>query len=157
MIAGSIIASIENAPDAAQLGAEKTDDDDKEAEADYSEEAAYMNGEYKMILRLMSVLTHGKEAKRIADKAIDVMSGRNLNRIGINYAYRYAMLIVLTAYLLEVKEMKERVEQAGGAAPAETPVADSEVMDAMGHIRPFAEWLKGKREIRTVLGRQTLD
>lgn len=32
-------------------------------------------GEYKMILRLMSVLTHGKEAKRIADKAIDVMSG----------------------------------------------------------------------------------
>lgn len=66
------------------------------------------------------------------------------------------MLIVLTAYLLEVKEMKERVGQAGGAAP-QTPVADSEVMDARGHIRPFAEWLKGKREIRTVLGRQTLD
>ncbi|KAJ9126445.1 hypothetical protein QFC24_002188 [Naganishia onofrii] len=181
MIAGSIIASIESAPDATQLGAEKTEDDKEEAEADYSEEAAYMNGEYKMILRLMSVLTHGKEAKRIADKAIDVMSGvqnlrqaiydyklkidacepgsakqRNLNRIGINYAYRYAMLIVLTAYLLEVKEMKERVGQAGEPAP-ETPVADSEVMDAKGHIRPFAEWLKGKREIRTVLGRQTLD
>jgi hypothetical protein len=28
-----------------------------------------------MILRLMSVLTHGKEAKRITDEAIDIMSG----------------------------------------------------------------------------------
>lgn len=37
--------------------------------------ALLVTGEYKMILRLMSVLTHGKEAKRIADKAIDVMSG----------------------------------------------------------------------------------
>jgi hypothetical protein len=44
MIAGSIIASIESAPDATQLGAEKTEDDKEEAEADYSEEAAYMNG-----------------------------------------------------------------------------------------------------------------
>jgi hypothetical protein len=31
------------------------------------------------------------------------------------------------------------------------------VLDGQGRIRPFAEWLKNKREIRTVLARQTLD
>lgn len=40
-----------------------------------------------MILRLMSVLTHGKEAKRIADKAIDVMAGvQNLRQAIYEYA-----------------------------------------------------------------------
>lgn len=152
-----------------------------------------------MILRLMSVLTHGKEAKRIADKAIDIMSGvqnlrqaiyeyvksvnstavadghpssyklkidacepgsakqKALNRIGINYAYRYAMLIVLTAYLLEVKEIKDRKADGDAAGNGGPDVTDDEVMDAEGHIRPFAQWLKNKREIRTALARQTLD
>jgi hypothetical protein len=79
-----------------------------------------------------------------------------LNRIGINYAYRYAMLIVLTAYLLEVKASKSR--KAGAVAgDGGLDVTDDEVIDAQGRIRPFAEWLKNKREIRTVLARQTLD
>jgi hypothetical protein len=82
---------------------------------------------------------------------------RNLNRIGINYAYRYAMLIVLTAYLLEVKAIKGRLAAGNEAAGVDQPVTDAEVMDAEGKIRPFAEWLKNKREIRTVLARQTLD
>jgi hypothetical protein len=80
-----------------------------------------------------------------------------LNRIGINYAYRYAMLIVLTAYLLEVKAIKNRMSSEHAGDDASQPVTDAEVMDAEGNIRPFAEWLKNKREIRTVLARQTLD
>lgn len=114
-----------------------------------------------MILQLTTVLAHGKEAKLIADRAVDRMSGvqnlrsaiydykvkidalprsggdspkrRDLTRIGINYAYRYAMLIILTAYLLEEKHV------------------------GMGQLGPFAEWLKEKREIKGVLSRQTLD
>ena len=42
-----------------------------------------------MILRLMSVLTHGKEAKRIADKAIDIMAGvQNLRQAIYEYVSR---------------------------------------------------------------------
>lgn len=113
-----------------------------------------------MILHIVSVLAHGKEAKRIADRAIDAMSGvqnlreaiydyklkmdagdpksskyRELKTRGINYAFRYAMLIVLTAYLLEKKEE----ELSGEMSP------------------PFNVWLKDKREIKTVLARQALD
>lgn len=111
-----------------------------------------------MILQLTTVLAHGKEAKIIADRAVDRMAGvqnlraaiydykvkidaaprdsakyRDLTRIGINYAYRYAMLIILTAYLLEEKYV------------------------GSGKLGPFAQWLKEKREIRGVLSRQTLD
>lgn len=67
------------------------------------------------------------------------------------------MLIVLTAYLLEVKAIKGRLAGGHAAAGINQPVTDAEVMDAKGNIRPFAEWLKNKREIRTVLARQTLD
>lgn len=41
MIAGAIIASIDEATDAAQLGADKKEESE---DADFSEEAAYMNG-----------------------------------------------------------------------------------------------------------------
>lgn len=121
-----------------------------------------------MILQLISVLSHGKEAKIITDRAVDVMSGvqnlraaiydsklkidaapsdtdsarakkKELSRVGINYAYRYAMLIILTAYLLEEKE-----RAAGKNGEEKT-------------MPPFATWLEEKREIRGVLSRQTLD
>ena len=38
-----------------------------------SEEEAYLNGEYKTILQLVGVLSHGKIAKRLTDRAIDLM------------------------------------------------------------------------------------
>lgn len=34
-----------------------------------------VSGEYKMVLQLVSVLLHGREAKLIADRAADVISG----------------------------------------------------------------------------------
>ena len=80
-----------------------------------------------------------------------------LNRIGINYAYRYAMLIVLTAYLLEVKASRDRKANVTAGDSGGPGATDDEVIDADGHIRPFAQWLKNKREIRTALARQTLD
>lgn len=80
-----------------------------------------------------------------------------LNRIGINYAYRYAMLIVLTAYLLEVKTSRDRKANATAEGSSGPSATDDEVIDGDGHIRPFAQWLKNKREIRTALARQTLD
>lgn len=38
-----------------------------------SEEEAYIQGEYKTILQLVGVLSHGRAAKRLADRAIDLM------------------------------------------------------------------------------------
>jgi len=38
------------------------------------EEEAYLRGEYKIILQLVGVLSYGKVAKRVTDKAIDAMA-----------------------------------------------------------------------------------
>jgi hypothetical protein len=50
------------------------------------EEEAYLRGEYKIILQLVGVLSYGKVAKRLADKAIDVMSDvQNLRKAIFEY------------------------------------------------------------------------
>ncbi|TFY62986.1 hypothetical protein EVJ58_g3511 [Rhodofomes roseus] len=114
-----------------------------------SEEEAYLQGEYKTILQLVSVLSHGKMAKRLTDRAIDLMQDvqnlrkaiydyklkvnacekgsskqRKLMDIGINYLYRYGTLIVFANYLIEMKEGGESRTQA-----------------------TFPDWLKERREI----------
>ncbi|EMD34003.1 hypothetical protein CERSUDRAFT_117523 [Gelatoporia subvermispora B] len=122
-----------------------------------SEEEAYLQGEYKTILQLVGVLSHGKLAKRLTDRAIDLMQDvqnlrkavydyklkvnacekgsakqRKLMDLGVNYLYRYGTLIVFANYLIEMKE---------GQAPEVT----------------FPTWLRERREITTLLGRRSLD
>ncbi|KZW02890.1 hypothetical protein EXIGLDRAFT_730985, partial [Exidia glandulosa HHB12029] len=114
----------------------------------FSEEQAYLHGEYKSILQLVGVLSHGKLAKRLTDDAMDAMQDvQNLRKaiydyklkadasapgsakhksamdVGLNYLYRYGTIIAFANYLLE----RER--------------------------RPFAEWLAEHREIGRILGR----
>ncbi|KAI0784287.1 inositol hexakisphosphate-domain-containing protein [Abortiporus biennis] len=122
-----------------------------------SEEEAYLQGEYKTILHLVGVLTHGKIAKQLTDRAIDLMQDvqnlrkaiydyklkidtcekgsakqRKLFSVGINYLYRYGTLIVFANYLMEMQE---------GEGP--------EVK--------FSEWLRERREITALLSRRSLD
>ncbi|KAI0768012.1 inositol hexakisphosphate-domain-containing protein [Trametes elegans] len=122
-----------------------------------SEEEAYLQGEYKVILQLVSVLSHGKLAKRLTDRAIDQMQDvqnlrkaiydyklkvdacekgsakqRKLMNIGVNYLYRYGTLIVFANYLIEMREGK------------------SEEVS-------FPAWLQERREITMLLGRRSLD
>ncbi|KAL1753037.1 inositol hexakisphosphate-domain-containing protein [Schizophyllum commune] len=121
-----------------------------------SEEEAYLQGEYKTILQLVGVLSHGKAAKRLTDRAIDLMqdvqnlrkaiydyklkteacekgSGkeRKLRDVTINYLYRYGTLIVFANYLIEMKETSAGVT--------------------------FPVWLAEHREIAKLLGRRSLD
>ncbi|KAL7279008.1 hypothetical protein ACG7TL_006840 [Trametes sanguinea] len=121
-----------------------------------SEEEAYLQGEYKVILQLVGVLSHGKLAKRLTDRAIDQMQDvqnlrkaiydyklkveacekgsakhRKLMDIGVNYLYRYGALIVFANYLIEMREGKEEVS--------------------------FPAWLEERREITMLLGRRSLD
>ncbi|KAF9466586.1 inositol hexakisphosphate-domain-containing protein [Collybia nuda] len=121
-----------------------------------SEEEAYLQGEYKTILQLVGVLSHGKVAKRLTDRAIDLMQDvqnlrkaiydyklkteacekgsskeRKFRRITVNYLYRYGTLIVFANYLIE-----RRISSS-----SET----------------FPEWLLEHREIIKLLERSSLD
>ncbi|KAN0134590.1 Inositol hexakisphosphate domain containing protein [Lactarius tabidus] len=122
-----------------------------------SEEEAYLQGEYKIILQLVGVLSHGKTAKQLADGAIDLMQDvQNLRKavydnklklgtcekgstkynklfnLAANYLYRYGVLIVFANYL---------IERRFGEASQDT----------------FPEWLAEHREITKLLGRRSLD
>lgn len=122
-----------------------------------SEEEAYLQGEYKIILQLVGVLSHGKVAKCLTDRAIDLMQDvqnlrkaiydyklkteackkgsakeLNLRNIAVNYLYRYGTLIVFANYLIEARERGE-------------PMAT------------FPEWLLEHREITKLLERKSLD
>ncbi|KDR78950.1 hypothetical protein GALMADRAFT_244621 [Galerina marginata CBS 339.88] len=123
-----------------------------------SEEEAYLAGEYKTILQLVGVLSHGKIAKRLTDRAVDLMQDvqnlrkaiydyklkvdacekgstkeQKLRNITVNYLYRYGALIVFANYLIEMRER--------GEAPEVT----------------FPDWLHERREITKLLGRRSLD
>ncbi|KAG1872156.1 inositol hexakisphosphate-domain-containing protein [Suillus subluteus] len=122
-----------------------------------SEEQAYRQGEYKTILQLVGVLSHGKIAKRLTDRAIDLMQDvqnlrksiydyklkvealekgsaqRKLMNVAVNYLYRYGTLIVFANYLIEIREMQGR------------------------ETRGFSDWLREHREIAKLLGRRSLD
>jgi len=122
-----------------------------------SEEEAYLAGEYKTILQLVGVLSHGKTAKWLTDRAIDLMQDvqnlrkaiydyklkvdacergslkeQKLRNITVNYLYRYGTLIVFANYLIEVQEEE-------------------------GPQVTFPEWLQEHREITKLLGRRSLD
>ncbi|KAK2460946.1 hypothetical protein APHAL10511_007416 [Amanita phalloides] len=122
-----------------------------------SEEEAYQQGEYKTILQLVGVLSHGKIAKRLTDRAIDLMQDvqnlrkaiydyklkvqalekgsakeRKLHAITVNYLYRYGALIAFANYLIEMGE-------------------------SQGPDVTFPEWLREHREITNLLERRSLD
>ncbi|TFY82418.1 hypothetical protein EWM64_g1600 [Hericium alpestre] len=122
-----------------------------------SEEEAYLQGEYKIILQLVGVLSHGKVAKRLTDRAVDLMQDvqnlrkaiydnklkvevcekgslkhKKLFNLAVNYLYRYGTLIVFANYLIE-----------------HTEDATSE--------RTFPEWLSEHTEITKLLGRRSLE
>ena len=51
-----------------------------------SEEEAYLAGEYKTILKLLAVLSHGKLSKRLTDRAVDLMQDvQNLRKAIYEY------------------------------------------------------------------------
>ncbi|KAJ6561916.1 inositol hexakisphosphate-domain-containing protein [Mycena capillaripes] len=123
-----------------------------------SEEEAYLQGEYKTILQLVGVLSYGKLAKRLADRAIDLMQDvQNLRKAiydyklkvdacekgtvkeeklrngAVNYLYRYGSLIVFANYLIGLQSKRDEPQTT------------------------FTDWLKEHREITNLLGRRSLD
>ncbi|KAG8953141.1 hypothetical protein FRC04_003089 [Tulasnella sp. 424] len=165
MVAASLIATVSAYDMTKDAGSESPEENESPGNLpgflfegqEGSEEEAYLQGEYKTILQLVGVLSHGKVAKRLTDMAIDQMEGvQNLRRaifdykvkveacepgsvkqkklmdVGVNYLYRYGTLIVLANYLIERRQDEN---QEGD----------------------FAVWLNTHREITTLLGRRNLD
>ncbi|KAI8336649.1 inositol hexakisphosphate-domain-containing protein [Chlamydoabsidia padenii] len=144
----------------------------------YDERERYLNGEYKIILQLVSVLTYGKLAKRLTDQAINMCDHmQNLRRaiydyrlrmesmedrqsrkffttreVGLNYLVRYFYLIVFADYLLE--------EVASPTCSMETKDSVEEDIvtpqDAQ-KLTTFKTWLDARREITNIIKLQSFD
>lgn len=101
--------------------------DNDDNDESHEERERYQNGEYRVILQLVSVLTYGKLAKRLTDQAINMCDHmQNLRKaiydyklrieamtdqgskkwraareVAHNYLVRYFYLVVFANYLLE--------------------------------------------------------
>ncbi|CEP08320.1 hypothetical protein [Parasitella parasitica] len=150
----------------------------------YDERERYQNGEYRVILQLVSVLTYGKLAKRLTDQAINMCDHmQNLRKaiydyklrieamtdqgskkwratreVALNYLVRYFYLVVFANYLLE--EMGSTTTENDDDEANETSSGQQEKSTAFKEARKlttFKEWLKGRREIVNIISLQTLD
>ncbi|EJD48990.1 hypothetical protein AURDEDRAFT_161927 [Auricularia subglabra TFB-10046 SS5] len=155
MVVASLVSTITQLPkdwDLAEPEESDADADPYDLIDGFSEEQAYLQGEYKTILQLVGVLSHGKLAKRLTDTAVDAMQDvqnlrkaiydyklkaeacapgsakhKSISSVGINYLYRYGTFVAFANYLLE----------------AET--------------RGFADWLAEHREIARILERSSFE
>lgn len=129
------------AADPQQL-AESMDNQSMSTDSDISR-GRYLAGEYKIIMNLLQVLDHGKQAKRILDAAIDGCDAiQNLRTAiydfklkegverGLNYLLRYFFLISFAEFLLEID------------------------CDAPQPNCTFAAWLAERREITNMISRR---
>nr|XP_031859044.1 uncharacterized protein CI109_005550 [Kwoniella shandongensis]KAA5526116.1 hypothetical protein CI109_005550 [Kwoniella shandongensis] len=159
MTVASLIATIATDDHAFEVFSSASEEEDDEDLDQVPEATQYLNGEYKIILQLVTVMSHGKEAKRITDHVINLMEGvQNLRKAvydfklqvdaaepgsakhkaqatrAINYLYRYGALIVLANFLLETKEQGISLDEVD-----------------------FPAWFEQHREIRSILSRKTLE
>ncbi|KAI8638964.1 inositol hexakisphosphate-domain-containing protein [Parasitella parasitica] len=144
------------------------------SENEDSMEESYHNGEFKIILQLVSMLTYGKLAKRLTDKAINMCDHmqnlrkaifdyklrmdaiedpksqqyKAIKQVALNYLIRYFYLIVFANYLLEQLALA-KVQQSN-----ETEAICNETMDK---ATTFKLWLKGRREITNILKLQPVE
>ncbi|CAD6922391.1 hypothetical protein CF336_g6584 [Tilletia laevis] len=177
------------------------------------EDQVYLAGEYRVILQLVGVLSRGKSAKKLADKAIDRMEAvqnlrkaiydsklrmdsadvgtkkhKHLSIVYANYLQRYGYIITFANYLLEKAqanaEANAGAESTGTAGDADDDGTGSMVASVAslsgawgsssalvgaggrggaatwgGFGGPtaafptFAEWLRSRREIVSILDR----
>ncbi|KAI8635991.1 inositol hexakisphosphate-domain-containing protein [Parasitella parasitica] len=150
----------------------------------HDERERYQNGEYRVILQLVSVLTYGKLAKRLTDQAVNMCDHmQNLRKaiydyklrieamtdqgskkwratreVALNYLVRYFYLVVFANYLLE--EMGTTTAENDDEEVDEASSGQQEKSTAFKEARKlttFKEWLKGRREIVNIISSQTLD
>lgn len=149
----------------------------------YDERERYQNGEYRVILQLVSVLTYGKLAKRLTDQAINMCDHmQNLRKaiydyklrieamtdqgskkwratreVALNYLVRYFYLVVFANYLLEEMGTTLDNDEDDLDDASENQQETSTAFKEARKLTTFKEWLKGRREIVNIISLQTLD
>ncbi|RCI04172.1 hypothetical protein CU098_006507 [Rhizopus stolonifer] len=142
------------------------------SENEESMEESYHNGEFKIILQLMSMLTYGKLAKRFTDRAInmcdhmqnlrkaifdyklrmdateDPKSYKAIKEVALNYLIRYFYLIAFANYLLEELASKQHQEECMDGAICDEGVET---------LPSFKKWLSSRREITNILRLQPVE
>lgn len=126
------------------------------------------SGEWKVVLQLIAVLQHGKLAKKLTDRAIDICDQmqnlrvaiadyklridaveigskryRMLYEMGCNYLVRYFYLISFADYLLEEMTHSSRNGLSEPSCSMKRQL--------------FSDWLKDRREILNIIRNQSLD
>lgn len=148
-----------------------------------SVEERYHNGEFKIILQLVSVLTYGKLAKRLTDKAINMCDHmqnlrkaiydyklrldaiedpkskeyKKIKEVAMNYLIRYFYLIVFANYLLEHLALSKTDTKEGFDKWVDPDEEEAIYDDEMDRATTFKVWLQGRREITNILRLQKVD
>ncbi|KAI8393383.1 inositol hexakisphosphate-domain-containing protein [Radiomyces spectabilis] len=157
---------------------------DREIDESHEQRLRYENGEYRIILQLISVLTYGKLAKQLTDQAINMCDHmQNLRKaiydyklraesqdhgskkwratreVALNYLVRYFYLIVFGNYLLEEIGHAESSAEDIVSLESHTENDDDEsiVGEEARKMTTFKEWLKGRREITNLIKLQSLE
>ncbi|CAH7666719.1 inositol hexakisphosphate-domain-containing protein [Phakopsora pachyrhizi] len=153
---------------------------------DVAEVNPYLEGEYKIILQLVSVLQHGRLAKKLTDMAIDAMdSVQNLRKsvydfklraeaaspesekrtkilnVALNYLFRYGSLITFSNWLLEKCEnesiyKKKRNKEDRGDGVGLVDEGDKSEFNRSQNFS-FHEWLNEHGEVQHILKKRSLD
>lgn len=142
-------------------------------------EESYHNGEFKIILQLVSMLTYGKLAKRLTDRAINICDHmqnlrkaifdyklrmdaiedpkskqyRTIKDVALNYLIRYFYLIVFANYLLEQLALTKRQPSSDSISNEPGAICD----ETMDKATTFKQWLEGRREITNILRLQAVE
>ncbi|KAG1474862.1 hypothetical protein G6F56_000086 [Rhizopus delemar] len=143
---------------------------EEENDESHEERERYQNGEYRVILQLVSVLSYGKRAKRLTDRAINMCDHmqnlrkaiydyklrleavpdhgskkwKSIHEVAMNYLVRYFYLIVFANYLLE---------EMGSIKGDQDETSFKEAKK----LTTFKQWLKGRREIVNIISLQSFD
>ncbi|KAF7727042.1 hypothetical protein EC973_008089 [Apophysomyces ossiformis] len=157
-----------------------------EDDESHEERERYQNGEYKIVLQLVSVLTYGKLAKRLTDQAINMCDHmQNLRKavydyklrldaiedqgskkwhttreVALNYLVRYFYLIVFANYLLEEMgntHADDESESSNGLLLDEATEEVTICDEEARKITTFKDWLHGRREITNIIKLQSFD
>ncbi|KAI7898613.1 inositol hexakisphosphate-domain-containing protein [Cokeromyces recurvatus] len=153
------------------------------SENEESMEESYHNGEFKIILQLISVLTYGKLAKCLTDKAInmcdhmqnlrkaiydyklrmDAIEDRKskqykaIREVALNYLIRYFYLIVFANYLLEQLAFSKLEKQMNSNEGNHEEEGEAICDDGMDKAATFKQWLDNRREITNILKLQSIE
>lgn len=153
---GSISSAANAAPFGSYYNSRRGSLDDDNDDESHEERERYQNGEYRVILQLVSVLTYGKLAKRLTDQAINMCDHmqnlrkaiydyklrseampdphskkfKGVREVALNYLVRYFYLVVFANYLLE--EMGTTVTSNNNSVAATGDESEEEIVGAEG-------------------------